>query len=412
MVTKPLHKRIYHYTVKNVLNIITLRKLRKIASLKIRMLVYKQKIKELEKDFPDNTVLIFQQSFFNMLGTQCYNGGAERYVVDLADILTQFGYKPVLVQLGDKESGTWKQSAGKLDVIGLSVDLKEYASVIQLFTKFRFVIYSGAVIDWGKKLLHPNILISHGITWDAYSEDGCPQKILDVFKEVDKFVSVDTNTISWLRSTFPKTLKNLDANYIPNYVDTEKYYPVKHNNKDKEIYITFPRRANMERGYWLMSEALPSIFEKYDNVFVKFVGFAHGDDVQQDMLHLEQKYPGHVTHCMVNADEMPEIYQNTDISVIPTVCAEGTSLSCLEAQACGNVVIATNIGGLPNLILNGYNGILINPNVQELINALDMVLSDEDLRKNLSKNAVAVSYSFDKKVWQKRWSGIIEQYRR
>ena len=40
---------------------------------------------------------------------------------------------------------------------------------------------------------------------------------------------------------------------------------------------------------------------------------------------------------------MSQAYKQADISIIPTVHSEGTSLSCLESQACGNAVLATNV---------------------------------------------------------------------
>ena len=106
---------------------------------------------------------------------------------------------------------------------------------------------------------------------------------------------------------------------------------------------------------------------------------------------------------------MPSIYQSTDISLVPTIYAEGTSLSVLEAMATGNVVIATNIGGLPNLVLDGYNGLLINPTGRDLMIALDRVLSDKKLRTQISDNAIHVAQAFDKKIWIQRWENIIKQ---
>ena len=70
-------------------------------------------------------------------------------------------------------------------------------------------------------------------------------------------------------------------------------------------------------------------------------------------------------------------------------------------------VIATNIGGLPNLIIDGFNGLLINPHEQELINALNRVLNSEALRQKLSQNAVTVAQAFDKSVWMDRWKSVI-----
>lgn len=405
---RPVYKIIYHLTVKPLLNIITGKKLRDYAKIVARKNSLKKQVLEIEKDFPENTVLIFQHQFFDKQGEVCFNGGAERYVVDLADILTESGYNPVLIQIGDEYADFWKRKVKNLQIIGLSLRYYEYINVIKNFTKYKFVIYSGAV-DWGQKI-HPNILISHGVTWDVYSENVKPYRIYDIFKDVDTFVSVDTNTISWLRSTFSKTLKDLNSFYVPNYVDTKLYCP-KERKTDKKIHITFPRRASPERGYWLMSAALPPILDKYPEVNFQFVGFAHGKEIQDDILYLEQKYRGRVSHCMVNPDEMPAIYQNTDISLIPTLYAEGTSLSCLEAQACGNVVISTNIGGLPDLIIDGYNGLLINPNGQDLMKALDRILADKDLRKKLSENAVSIAKAFDKSIWVERWKKIVNLFK-
>lgn len=402
----PLYKQIYHHTIKPLLNILTLRDLRKIMVIKIRCRKIKKQIQKLESTFPENSVLIFQHQFFDIDGKVCFNGGAERYVVDLAKILKGQGYNPILIQIGnEKAKECWENDVKSLHVIGLSVKKWEYIKVLKYFTKYKFVIYSGAT-NWATKI-HPNILISHGITWDNNSKNVDIKQIFNIFHDVDKFVSVDTNTISWLRTTFSKTLKGFDAYYIPNYVDTKTYFP-KSRKKDNKIHITFPRRSSPERGYWLMSAALPPILDKYENVLFKFVGFAHGEKIQQDILNLESKYPGRVSHCMVNPDEMPKIYQDTDISLIPTIYCEGTSLSCLEAQACGNVVISTNIGGLPNLIIDGYNGLLINPNGQELMQALDKVLSDKNLCETLSKNAVNIAACFDKSVWINRWTKIIK----
>jgi len=384
-------------------DIVTVRPLRKYIGRRIHRAKTQKIVQKIESDFPDNTVLIFQHQMFDPRGEKCYNGGAERYVTDLGDILSRRGYIPILIQMGDPHVGMWQHTVGKLTIIGLPV--KDYLTAVAAFKKYKFVIYSGAV-QWGKKL-HPNILISHGITWDINDTNVDPKNILKYFSDVDKFVSVDTNTISWLRTTFAKTLRNMDANYIPNYVDTNVYKPAP-RKPDGKIQITFPRRAAPERGYWLMSMALPPILEKYPNVMFDFVGFAHGDAINNDIRRLIEQFPNRVHHYAVSPDEMPAIYQRTDISLVPTIYAEGTSLSVLEATACGNIVIATNIGGLPNLIIDGYNGLLINPTGRDLMISLDRVLADKDLQKKLSKNAISVAHAFDKKIWITRWENIIK----
>lgn len=108
-----------------------------------------------------------------------------------------------------------------------------------------------------------------------------------------------------------------------------------------------------------------------------------------------------MSHRLVDANKMNEVYQHADISLIPTLYCEGTSLSCIEAMACGNIVISTNIGGLPNLIINDFNGVLINPDKNELLEAVENILVNEDYRNKLQKNALEVSKEFSKEKWEK-----------
>ena len=396
-------KKAFKKTFRFVRDVVTVRPLRKYIGRKLAARQYQRIVSDVESQYDGRPVLIFQHAMFDNRGEKCYNGGAERYVTDLADILQGRGYTPILIQMGDEKVGLWERRVGNLRIFGLPVG--DYLAAIALFRKYEFVIYSGAT-HWGKKL-HPNILISHGITWDIHGSDVKTNDILGMFAGVDKFVSVDTNTISWLRTTFAKTLRHFDATYVPNYVDTSVYKPAP-RKPDGHIQITFPRRAAPERGYWLMSAALPPIMEKYPNVVFDFVGFAHGDEINNDIKKLTHRFPGRVKHYVCTPDEMPAIYQRAAISLVPTIYAEGTSLSCLEAQATGNIVIATNIGGLPNLVLDGYNGLLISPDAHSLMTALDRVLADPKLQKTLSANAVAVAAAFDKKNWIRRWGDIVD----
>ena len=393
--------------MKTIYNFLTVRPLRKSLKRTLRSSANKKMALDIQKEFKDNTVLIFQHQFFDATGTKCFNGGAERYVQDLATILSKSGYSPILIQQGSRQTGLWKKQVGDLLVIGAPVKSGDcYLQLAASFTKFKLAIYSGAY-HWGKKLLHPNVMISHGITWDTPEKNVQCSKILSILNDVDSFVSVDTNTISWFRSTFSKSISNKTLTYIPNYVDTSIFKPVKKADNGR-IKVCFPRRASSERGYWLISRVLPSILDKYSNVDFDFVGFAHGAKISNDIERLLKLYPGRVTHKVVTPDEMVSVYQQSDISLIPTLYSEGTSLSCLEAQACGNVVISTNVGGLSNLVIDQYNGLLINPNANELLAALDTVISNAELFNYLANNAVKVSSAFDKNIWDKKWSALFE----
>jgi glycosyltransferase involved in cell wall biosynthesis len=303
------------------------------------------------------------------------------------------------------EGKLWHRNVGSLKVFGAPLkDSYDFKMFLRFFRKYEFVIYSG-YDDWGKKL-HPNILISHGVNWDTQDKGFRIRNIRKIISDADTFISVDTNTISWLRTTFLNRLQNNKMYFIPNYVDTDIYKPIE-NKKNAGIRIAFPRRLSVERGYWLISAIAPRIMQRYPNAELKFIGFIHGEKIKSDIERLINSFPERIKHQLAEPDDMVNEYQQTDISLIPTLFSEGTSLSCLEAQACGNIVIATNIGGLPNLVIDGYNGLLINPNEEELLNAIDRVISNPAFAKQISKNAVSVAKAFDKKIWQARWEKII-----
>lgn len=353
-------------------------------------------------------VYIMQHSYYTRDGKSYISGGGERYASDIAEIIYGMGYKPILLQLGVPEDKTpWTQKRGNLFIIGINVDPIFYTEVIANLPAPKLAIYSG-YLDFGNKMYKPNIMISHGITWDNPFTDVDTKLIKKMIDSVESLVSVDTNTISWLRSTYAKSLKEhpVDMQYVPNYVDLRIYRPIEKNGNGK-IRIIFPRRCSPERGFWLVYKVLPQILDRYPNVEFDFVGFIHTPDIGDAIEDLKRRFPEQVHHYFVDAAEMYKVYQNADISLIPTLYSEGTSLSCIEAMACGNVVISTNIGGLPNLILDSYNGLLINPAETELLNALDKVLGNDAFRNDLRMHAVEVARVFSKAMWESRWKEFL-----
>jgi glycosyltransferase involved in cell wall biosynthesis len=72
--------------------------------------------------------------------------------------------------------------------------------------------------------------------------------------------------------------------------------------------------------------------------------------------------------------------------VVPSVCAEAFGVVALEAMAAGRAVIASRIGGLPEVVIDGETGLLVEPgNVDELSGAIGRLTRDGDLRRRLAE---------------------------
>ncbi|MBT7237998.1 glycosyltransferase family 4 protein, partial [Candidatus Woesearchaeota archaeon] len=104
-------------------------------------------------------------------------------------------------------------------------------------------------------------------------------------------------------------------------------------------------------------------------------------------------------------EDLPKIYRDVDIAVLPTYStAEGFGMVLAEANACATPVIGSKIGGIPVVIENEYNGLLVPPkDVKELSKAIKRIFNDKDLSSKLSKNGVQKA----KENWD--WDNLAEK---
>lgn len=86
----------------------------------------------------------------------------------------------------------------------------------------------------------------------------------------------------------------------------------------------------------------------------------------------------------VPTDELKHVYAAADIFVCPSEWPEPFGMVNVEAMAAGKPIIASRIGGIPEIIVDGTTGILVEPaNPLELAQAVKELLIDEDLRKKM-----------------------------
>jgi glycosyltransferase involved in cell wall biosynthesis len=94
--------------------------------------------------------------------------------------------------------------------------------------------------------------------------------------------------------------------------------------------------------------------------------------------------------------EMPEYYASSDVVVLPSL-HENFPVVGLEAMSSGKPIIATHVGGIPELVTNNENGILVSPgNVEQIVKALLNLLEHPSLRNRLgSMGRKIVEEKFD-----------------
>jgi glycosyltransferase involved in cell wall biosynthesis len=96
-------------------------------------------------------------------------------------------------------------------------------------------------------------------------------------------------------------------------------------------------------------------------------------------------------------------FRDADVLVCPSH-HEGMPMVVLEAMACGLPIIATNVGGLPDLVQNGVNGLLVPPGQpDQLAAALHQLAFNDELRRSMQLSSYRLAserYDMERRVSQ------------
>lgn len=144
-------------------------------------------------------------------------------------------------------------------------------------------------------------------------------------------------------------------------------------------------RMDREKGVLQLVDAFAVIARKYPSVELILAGEGNASKELADLIrfhHLENR----VKHLGQYQENVNKLLLTLDIYAFPSLW-EGFPYSILEALRAGCAIVATNVGGIPEAIENGKEGLLVTPgSTEELILAIDRLLADKDLRFFLAYN--------------------------
>ena len=150
--------------------------------------------------------------------------------------------------------------------------------------------------------------------------------------------------------------------------------------------ILFTGKLAPRKGVDILLRALPQVLKKVE---VKLVLAGSGD--QRDYQHLAQTLGiSDKLHFLgrVPDDTLRLLYSSCDLFVLPSRL-EGLGIVILEAMAAGKPIVATNVGGIPEIIESGQNGILVEAGEEgKLAGAIVKVLSDNSLSRTFGENSM------------------------
>lgn len=172
--------------------------------------------------------------------------------------------------------------------------------------------------------------------------------------------------------------------------------------KKSIINLLYVGRVAPDKGLGDLIEAVKLCIEQKPRreVILKIVGWSSHNE--EEKLRERIKYLSigkNVELCGTKryGEKLFEYYKNADIFVLPSH-SEGTPRVLIEAMAFGLPIVATNVGGIPDVIEDRCNGILVNPREPiALSNAIVELIKNDDKYKTISQNNIekAKKYSVD-----------------
>lgn len=351
--------------------------------------------------------------------SDCYQiGGVETYLRNLASVARGCGFEvhaffysvedriavlsDGLIAHGVYVDGT--RSTSKLEekareVGNIDEDILLFGtSIVACKTAFKKVIAIQHGIYWDCETIHGMGIASRAASTAARAFQA--KQILDQHSCVSRMVCVDLNYVNWMRAL--SVHNRLPYTYIPNFADTSQAVPDRRD--DGKVRIVFARRFEEIRGCGLLIDVMPRILREHPEVELTVAG---GGSLEAN-LHDAFDGDDRVTFTRYDAGESIAFHGQFDIALVPSVASEGTSLSLLEAMAAGCAVVATDVGGMANIVLSGHNGLLVRPEADDLHRAVDTLVEETSLRSRLAHIArQTVEDSFSRERWAESWKDLL-----
>ena len=168
------------------------------------------------------------------------------------------------------------------------------------------------------------------------------------------------------------------AHLIPPGVDAATFSPAATPRRPRVLYVGRVERTSRWKGLHVLVEALVRLRELVPDVMLDVVG--DGDDVpalreRARRLGVEDRivWHGRVTHA-----ELPAHYRAAGVTVLPSLTeSESFGMTLVEAMASGCPVVGSAVGGIPFVVRDGVDGVLVPPgDALALAEALGAVLAD------------------------------------
>ena len=359
------------------------------------------------------------------IAPDCY-GGAESYQVELAKILTEHGYQPIIFTASKKLLSVAKQN--HIKAIKTPYNKRQNWSGWRNLLLPVYIIWQFRLYFWYKK----QITLYHPVALDIQSRDEWIATTLAGKTTHTKVLWTDhIDFRTWVFQNINQHGKNFIGKYIlklchiPHRIiaisDYEAKWLQKNVKHDFQNLVTIKNGVIDQRkqyqdikpakqsfcyvGRLIDYKGIKELIEAFNNVVIKYPAaklniYGTGPDAEKYQ-NLAKENSQIIFHGHTNTPL--QAMSESEIFILPSYY-EGLSIALLEASMLKKTIIATNVDGNPEVVINQKTGFTVpSKNTKALTNAMLYLLENPALSHQLAKNARAhYEQDFD-------FSKIIEQ---
>ncbi|OGK15517.1 hypothetical protein A2774_04475 [Candidatus Roizmanbacteria bacterium RIFCSPHIGHO2_01_FULL_39_12c] len=218
---------------------------------------------------------------------------------------------------------------------------------------------------------------------------------LGLMPYVYRKVQIITVSPSSKKEIMDKRLTKIEPVIIYNGVDLDKFKPGVKSNSPLIIYIG---RLQFYKSLHILIRSAKKILKFIP--MARFVIAGFGEE-KKGLMNLAKRI-GVLDKIefrgKVSEEEKVRLYQRSWVFVNPSMM-EGFGITSIEANACGTPVVASDVPGLRDSVLNPHSGFLVPyGSVEEIAQKIELLIKDNNLRNEFSKRALEWAKNFD---WQK-----------
>jgi glycosyltransferase involved in cell wall biosynthesis len=201
------------------------------------------------------------------------------------------------------------------------------------------------------------------------------------YHRVDKFIAPSR----FMREAIVRRFGADKVVYIPNGIDASRI-PMSIRDEGHVLYLG---RLSSEKGVETLLRTHAADHAAW-RLMIVGTGPLLGD--------FQRKFPAAEFMGHLSGADLEAAFKGAAVVVVPSEWHENSPLSILEAMAYGKPIVASRIGGIPELVKEGTTGLLFEPkSISQLSSSIETLLKNPDLRAEFGRNArkiVEAEYSF------------------